>query len=115
VAPETAAATNGPTGFDELLRLEPRLGALVTMCRSAAPPAWVRDDDEDNDSADDGGWCVEDFFFRRVKPRLQSLVGWGREAGPPSLRGDTAYRVAYRYLYGLLPFSCACCRELNRG
>lgn len=98
------------TDFVELVRLEPRLGKLLAQCRAAAPPTNEDDDTEDCD-ADDATWCFEDFFFVVIKPQLLDLVGWLRAEGPPLLRSERAYLIAYRTLYGALPWTCECCRS----
>lgn len=113
--------------FDEVARIEPQLAPLWYMCRCAAPP--VPADDQVDDAFDDDpyevdelsrdkpddGWCAEDYFFQKIKPKLERLVGWQRREDPPELQGSDAYDAVYSALfYHALHRPCVCCRGFAR-
>ena len=89
---------SGPTAtetvsWQRLAAAEPRLAALENGVRAAA-------------LVDRGRrrFCANSVFYRRVKPRLSLLVGWGRrEQGPDVLFAYEAYDLAYKHLFDLLP------------
>ena len=97
--------------FDELARIEPRLGPLWQLCRRVAPPVAIEVEDFEDEPLTDG-WCAEDHFLRHIKPKLVALVGWDRQDDPAELRGRDAYDAAYAALFfHALPRPCACCRD----
>lgn len=101
--------------FEELARLEPRLMRLLARCRIALRFLRVRagehDDGAEEGSPDDLG-CVEDFFYRVIKPEMRRLVGRDRLDDPDALRSRAAYEVVHRVLESALP-PCPC--EVCRG
>lgn len=83
-----------------LQTLEPELTALLDHVRSA----------------DDGGsdfFCGDILWHFEAKPILVHLVGWHRRGGPPVLKTEGAYEMAYRHLCKALPpcRNCACYGE----
>ena len=97
--------------FYELIRLEPCLATLWSVCAGADRDR--RDHDESDDPYDydpftrdlaaaEERWDEEDFFFEHVKATLVLLVGKYRSGGPPELQTSEAYETAYRALLHLL-------------
>lgn len=85
-----------PLTWQQLVRLEPRLAALLAEAKV------VRDDGR-------GRWfCGNAVFYgypgwRGFKPRLRALVGWDRPAYHPVLSGRRAYDLVYQTIYRALP------------
>lgn len=88
----TAATTNDPTidpatlSFEDLVRLEPKLGHLIDNTRKAST---------------EPGYCAT-TAWPRLKGRLAMLVGWYRPDGPAILRTSEAWDVVIEHVYGLL-------------
>ncbi len=81
--------------FEELVRLEPRLGALLIEAKAVRRPRGK-------------SFCANLTWYRVFKPRLCQLVGWERAERHPVLSTNTAYDVAYDRIYDVLP-NCRRC------
>ena len=113
--------------FDAYARVEPQLEALWDLCRRAAPPVEIVDDDETDPFEIDvfaadrfgDGWCAEDYFSEHVKPKLSRLAGAYRPGDPHELHSATAYDEIYDLLINrALVRTCRCCtasREYARA
>ena len=80
--------------FDELVKLEPKLGSLLEEAKAmkrASPP-----------------FCANAVWYGYrgypgIKPRLIRLVGWNSKNPDSLLHGERAYDVAYQTIYHALP------------
>lgn len=83
--------------WDEMVAIEPGLGALYREVRSLKDP---------------GGscFCAEMLWHRRYKARLAWLVGFRTHSDDMRLRTMAAYDVAFEKIYGAMPAcrGCAC-------
>lgn len=83
--------------WKELAKIEPRLGTLKHAVLGI-------------DSTDEPNFCANRIWYAQLKPRLKKLVGWYSTSPDSRLRTETAYALAYRHLYDLLPGcrDCSC-------
>lgn len=105
--------------FDAYVRIEPQLAPLWDLCRRAAPPCELEDDDYETDPFEvdalasnkpADGWCAEDYFLEHVKPELLHLVGSYRLGELHELHGSGTYETLYHLLLDwALDRQCRCC------
>lgn len=77
--------------FEELVKMEPRLGELLlraTTCNHAGHD-----------------FCANEMWYGAIKPRLLRLVGFSCKPGPhcETLSSSESYELAYRTIYDSLP------------
>lgn len=82
--------------FAKLVALEPQLEALRAEALQVADPGGPH-------------FCANGVWYDRFKPRMQTLVGWDRPAGPPELQSHVAYSTAYSVIYEAIPVGCRNC------
>lgn len=83
------------TTWEDLVKREPRLGALLREARAVTPPR-------------EPNWDVDRVWYMQLKPRLLELVGWFAKSDDPVLHTCDAYDVAYHRIYDALPDCRAC-------
>lgn len=97
-----AMVTKTRLTWDEMVRIEPRLGALLQEIKAVQP----KDDDE--------YFCANEVWVERFKPRVITLVGW--DAQLPELQTIRAYDLGYDTCYNALPDCRDCgCLQAHYG
>jgi hypothetical protein len=99
-----ATATKQRTTFNQLVKLEPKLGELLKQAQA------VKDDGSQEYYCGNAVWFGWDNYpgFKRS---LCALVGWDRLGdGDPVLFSSDSYEVAYKTIYNALPYCRGECR-----